>query len=114
MFIITHAERLSDCNDQEIFSMFLLAIQTIEQETRLSNARWKDIRFIGITLNHGNVRNIEHLHLKIRIDDNSKYLILFYEQMFVSQLLYDLICNNLDSRLYHGCTVIGPCDVLQT
>ena len=28
--------------------------------------------------------------------------------MFVSQLLYDLICNNLDSRLYHGCTVIGP------
>ena len=52
MFIITpkrHVERLSDCNDQEIFSMFLLAIQTIEQETRLSNARWKDIRFIGMT-----------------------------------------------------------------
>src|SRR2546430_705944 len=43
-----------------------------------------------------------------------KIYIKKYEQMFVSQLLYDLICNNLDSRLYHGCTVIGLCDVLQT
>ncbi|CAI2164581.1 11304_t:CDS:1 [Funneliformis geosporum] len=71
MFIITpkrHIERLSDCNDQEIFSMFLLAVQTIEQETRISNAHWNGIRFVGMTLNHGNARNLEHLHLKIRIN----------------------------------------------
>ncbi len=70
MFIITpkrHVERLSDCNDHEIFSMFLLAVQVIEQETRLSNAYWNGIRFIGMILNHGNSRNLEHLHLKIRI-----------------------------------------------
>ncbi|CAG8553309.1 5792_t:CDS:1 [Funneliformis caledonium] len=72
MFIITpkrHVERLSDCNDQEIFSMFLLAVQIIEQETRLSNAPWNGIRFAGMTLNHGNARNIEHLHLKIKINN---------------------------------------------
>ena len=52
------------------------------------------------------------IKLKNLIYKTKKYL--FIEQMFVSQLLYDLICNNLDSRLYHGCTVIGLCDVLQT
>jgi diadenosine tetraphosphate (Ap4A) HIT family hydrolase len=70
MFVITpkrHIERLSECNDQEIFSMFLLAMQTIEQETRLSNAKWNNVRFLRMTLNHGNARNLEHLHLKIRV-----------------------------------------------
>ncbi|RIA84541.1 hypothetical protein C1645_412132 [Glomus cerebriforme] len=72
MFIITpkrHVERLSECNDQEIFSMFLLATQIIEQETRLSNANWNGIRFLRMTLNHGNARNVEHLHLKIKISN---------------------------------------------
>jgi diadenosine tetraphosphate (Ap4A) HIT family hydrolase len=72
MFVITpkrHVERLSECKDQEIYSMFLLATQIIEQETRLSDAEWNGIRFIRMTLNHGNARNVEHLHLKIRIDD---------------------------------------------
>ena len=51
----------------KIFSMFLLAIQIIEQETRLSGAKWNGIRFVRMTLNHGNARNVEHLHLKIKI-----------------------------------------------
>jgi len=73
MFIVTpkrHIERLSECNDQEIFSMFLLAIQIIEQETRLSNAKWNNVRFLKMTLNHGNARNVEHLHLKIKVSRN--------------------------------------------
>ncbi|CAH1759340.1 3406_t:CDS:2 [Entrophospora sp. SA101] len=70
MFIVTpkrHLERLSQCNNQEIFSMFYLALQILEQEVRLSKAYWNNIRYIGMTLNHGIARNIEHLHLKVKV-----------------------------------------------
>ncbi|CAG8581628.1 14065_t:CDS:2 [Cetraspora pellucida] len=70
MFIITpvrHVERLSECTDDELFSIFHLATQIIDEEMKVSKAPWEDLRFLRMTLNHGNSRNIEHLHLKITI-----------------------------------------------
>ncbi|CAG8440575.1 11933_t:CDS:10 [Diversispora eburnea] len=75
MFVITpirHVERLSECTEEEIFSMFLLSIQTLEEEQRISgkNGMINFISFISMTLNHGNSRNLAHLHLKIRLRRN--------------------------------------------
>ncbi|CAG8821284.1 26051_t:CDS:1, partial [Dentiscutata erythropus] len=70
MFIITpvrHVERLSECNDEELFSIFHLATQILDEETKVSKAPWGGMRFIRMTLNHGNSRNLEHLHLKISV-----------------------------------------------
>ncbi|CAG8500104.1 8529_t:CDS:1, partial [Scutellospora calospora] len=70
MFIITpvrHVERLSECTDEELFSIFHLATQVIDEEMRASEAPWGNIRFLGMTLNHGDSRNVEHLHLKIKL-----------------------------------------------
>ncbi|CAG8528550.1 2116_t:CDS:1 [Acaulospora colombiana] len=70
MFVITpvrHVERLSGCTDEEVFSMFSLAVQVLYEEVRASKAPWRDVRFTKMILNHGNCRNVEHLHLKIRM-----------------------------------------------
>ncbi|CAG8709418.1 11846_t:CDS:1 [Acaulospora morrowiae] len=79
MFIITpirHVERLSECTDEEVFSMFSLAIQILYEEMRASDAPWRQLRFERMVLNHGNSRNVEHLHLKIRVppDDFEYYM----------------------------------------
>ncbi|CAG8491118.1 4076_t:CDS:2 [Ambispora gerdemannii] len=70
MFIVTpvrHVERLSECTDEEIFEMFHFAVQLIGEEMKLSNPPWEGVQFEKMTLNHGNARNLEHLHLKVRI-----------------------------------------------
>ncbi|CAG8507163.1 12890_t:CDS:2 [Racocetra fulgida] len=70
MFIITpvrHVERLSECTDDEIFSIFHLATQIIDEEMKVSKAPWEGVRFLRMILNHGNSRNIEHLHLKVTL-----------------------------------------------
>jgi diadenosine tetraphosphate (Ap4A) HIT family hydrolase len=72
MFIITperHVERLSDCTDEEIFAMFHLTCQLLDEETKSANAAWERGIFQRMTLNHGNARNLEHLHLKIWVDE---------------------------------------------
>ncbi|RHZ49597.1 hypothetical protein Glove_519g74 [Diversispora epigaea] len=69
MFVITpirHVERLSECTEEEIFSLFLLSVQALEEEQRISGKKGM-INFICMTLNHGNSRNLAHLHLKIRL-----------------------------------------------
>ncbi|CAG8482370.1 3918_t:CDS:2, partial [Ambispora leptoticha] len=67
MFVVTpvrHIERLSECTDEEIFELFHFAVQLIGEETKLSNSHWAGLQFEKMTLNHGNARNLEHLHLK--------------------------------------------------
>ncbi|CAG8593218.1 3163_t:CDS:1 [Paraglomus brasilianum] len=72
MFIVTperHIERLSDCTDEEIFAMFHLTCQLLDGEAKSTNAPWESGMFERMTLNHGNARNLEHLHLKVWIDE---------------------------------------------
>ncbi|KAG9284082.1 hypothetical protein G9A89_022856 [Geosiphon pyriformis] len=73
MFIITpirHIERLSECTDDEIFQMFYLACKVLEEETINSKAPWERLEFEKMTLNHGNARNLAHLHLKVSVKEN--------------------------------------------
>ncbi|CAG8570574.1 10828_t:CDS:1 [Paraglomus occultum] len=73
MFIVTperHVERLSDCTDEEIFEMFHLTCQLLDEEARSTNAPWETGMFERMTLNHGNARNLEHLHLKIWVNES--------------------------------------------
>ncbi|CAG8501779.1 4505_t:CDS:2 [Dentiscutata heterogama] len=70
IFIVTpvrHVERLSECNDDELFSIFHLATQILDEETKVSKVPWGGMRFLRMTLNHGNLRNLKHLHLKISV-----------------------------------------------
>lgn len=79
MYIITplrHLERLSDCTDLEIYQMFYLACLVLINDCSESDPTpyWSIeenrqlYRFVRMTLNHGGARNVEHLHLKVRLD----------------------------------------------
>lgn len=75
MYIVTpirHVERLAQCTDAEILAMYRTAYLLLRSEFALLVERGNEppyLRFARMTLNHGNARNVEHLHLKIRLLD---------------------------------------------
>ncbi|KAF0448078.1 diadenosine tetraphosphate hydrolase HIT family-like protein [Gigaspora margarita] len=101
MFIITpvrHVERLSECSDEELFSIFHLATQVLDEETKVSKAPWGDMRFIKMTLNHGNSRNLEHLHLKISVKRQDFKHFRDYGWDNVKKQKYKILENGLYKR----------------
>ena len=87
MFIVTpvrHVERLSQLAPHEIYTFFLTASRLLDHQyasamrgylAKVSHHTLAPTFAVGspcvyekMTLNHGNERNLEHLHLKISID----------------------------------------------
>ncbi|KAH7443942.1 hypothetical protein KP509_02G057200 [Ceratopteris richardii] len=63
-FIITplrHVERMTDLDDGELFSLWNTAAKALRSENLPS--------FRCMILNHGQYRNLPHLHLKVWVDD---------------------------------------------
>lgn len=61
-FVITpvrHVERMSDLNNEELFALWSVAVRAL---------RHAKFSFISMILNHGNYRNVHHLHLKVWVE----------------------------------------------
>ncbi|RUP47156.1 hypothetical protein BC936DRAFT_146073 [Jimgerdemannia flammicorona] len=75
MYIVTpsrHVERLSECTDDEIFHIYHSGCLLLLNEFALLTAQGQEpprVPYSRMTLNHGNARNVEHLHLKIRLTE---------------------------------------------
>ncbi|RKP10678.1 hypothetical protein THASP1DRAFT_27517 [Thamnocephalis sphaerospora] len=76
MLIITptrHCERLSQCTDDELATFWWTAARAMQQELGVGvdmlagPAAGANAVIRRLTLNHGNARNIAHLHLKILV-----------------------------------------------
>eukprot|EP00455_Lapot_gusevi_P057286 TRINITY_DN970_c0_g3_i2.p1 TRINITY_DN970_c0_g3~~TRINITY_DN970_c0_g3_i2.p1 ORF type:complete len:234 (-),score=4.71 TRINITY_DN970_c0_g3_i2:83-784(-) len=66
-FVITpkrHIFRLSEMEDEELQSFWFDAVRLLENEFGSIDV----IRFMTIVVNHGDYRNLEHVHMKLRFD----------------------------------------------
>jgi diadenosine tetraphosphate (Ap4A) HIT family hydrolase len=62
-FVVTpvrHVGRMSELNDEELFGLWNLSVRAL---------RNSKLPFTSMILNHGTYRNLEHLHLKIWVDE---------------------------------------------